>query len=50
MTAHGQPPPVDNGFVHRDGHPFYIGEDAYPSAVAVAHTRLPGGPREGQRR
>jgi hypothetical protein len=50
LATHGQPPPVHNGFVQRDGQPFYIGEDAYPTAVAVAHARLHPGPEEGQQR
>ena len=40
LSTHGQPPPVDNGFVQRDGHAFYVGADAYPVAVAVARARL----------
>jgi hypothetical protein len=33
-------PQAANGFVARDGQPFYIGESAYPIAVAVARLRL----------
>jgi hypothetical protein len=40
LATHGQTPPVDNGFIERDGRPFYVGADAYATAVAVAHARL----------
>jgi hypothetical protein len=39
---HGEPPQADNGFVTRDGRPHYIGQTAYPIAVAVARLRLAG--------
>jgi hypothetical protein len=47
LADHGQPPPVDNGVIQRDGQPFYIGKQAYPIALAVAHSRLHGGAPEG---
>jgi hypothetical protein len=40
LSRHGEPPRADNGFVRRDGGPFYIGEQAYPIAVAMARQRL----------
>ena len=40
LATHGQPPPVQDGTVLRDGQRFYIGADAYPIAVAAARQRL----------
>jgi hypothetical protein len=43
----GKPPQADNGFVTRDGQPYYISQAAYPIAVAVARLRLAGLPLPG---
>jgi|GEM_PF-6409139 len=37
-----EPPEVTNGVVTRDGQPYYIGDEAYPIAVAVARIHLAG--------
>jgi hypothetical protein len=37
-----EPPEASNGSITRDGRPFYIGDDGYPIAVAVARLRLTG--------
>jgi len=42
-----EPPRCDNGVVTRDGQPYYIGETAYPTAVAVARLRQAGLPLPG---
>ena len=33
---------MTNGVITRDGQPYYIGDDAYPIAVAVARIHLAG--------
>ncbi len=37
-----EPPEVTNGVITRDGQPYYIGDEAYRIAVAVARLRLAG--------
>jgi hypothetical protein len=40
LALHGQPPRLNNGFVGLGDRSAYIGADAYPTAVALARTRL----------
>jgi hypothetical protein len=42
LREHSNPPEASDGFNTRDGQPFYIGDDAYPLAAAVARLRLAG--------